>query len=112
MGEARDGFRNVETAIGTLPLELQRTLLTEMMRASIEVGDITGAIKQMHEFETVGVPTRAGADAVGADRPAGGRARHDRGRAARLSLAADSGIVRRAAQGAAARDRAERSLGN
>jgi tetratricopeptide (TPR) repeat protein len=53
--DAREGFRNVGMTMGTLPVELQRLILKEMMRASIEVGDITGAINQMHEFETIGV---------------------------------------------------------
>jgi tetratricopeptide (TPR) repeat protein len=54
--DARDGFRNVEAAMGTLPLEMQRTIMKEMIRAFIEVGDITGAVAQMHEFQAVGVP--------------------------------------------------------
>jgi tetratricopeptide (TPR) repeat protein len=53
--DAREGFRNVGMAMGTLPVELQRLILKEMMRASIEVGDITGAINKIHEFETVGI---------------------------------------------------------
>jgi tetratricopeptide (TPR) repeat protein len=52
--EAREGFRTV--GIGTLPLEMQRMMLKDMVRASIEVGDISGAVSQMHEFEAVGVP--------------------------------------------------------
>ena len=31
-------------------------MLKDMVRASIEVGDITGAASQLNEFETVGVP--------------------------------------------------------
>jgi tetratricopeptide (TPR) repeat protein len=54
--EAREGFRNAEPALGTLPLEMQRFMLKEMIRAFIEVGDITGAVAQFHEFETVGIP--------------------------------------------------------
>ena len=54
--DAREGFRSAGTAVGTLPIELQRTVLKDMMRAAIEVGDITGAINQMHEIETVGIP--------------------------------------------------------
>ncbi len=54
--DAREGFRNVEVALGTLPIELQRVIVKEMIRASIEVGDITGAINQMHDFETIGIP--------------------------------------------------------
>jgi len=54
--EAREGFRSVETTIGTLPLELQRNVMREMIRASVEVGDITGATAQLNEFEAIGIP--------------------------------------------------------
>ncbi len=54
--EARQGFNNVEAAIATLPVELQRLALKEALRATIEVRDFEGADKQMHEFETVGMP--------------------------------------------------------
>ncbi len=54
--DAREGFRNVGMAMGTLPIELQRTIMRDMIRASIEVGDITGAVKELNEFESVGVP--------------------------------------------------------
>jgi tetratricopeptide (TPR) repeat protein len=52
--EAHEGFRSA--AIGTLPLEMQRMMLQDMVRTSLEVGDITGAVSQMHEFEAVGIP--------------------------------------------------------
>lgn len=54
--EARAGFRNAEAAISTMPLEMQRTMLKEMIRTFVEVGDITGAVAEMHEIETVGIP--------------------------------------------------------
>ena len=54
--EARQGFRAVEPAIPALPLELQRTVMQEMIRAAVEVGDITGATAQMNEFEAIGIP--------------------------------------------------------
>jgi tetratricopeptide (TPR) repeat protein len=54
--EARDGFRTAEAAMTTLPLEFQRTILKDMVRASLEVGDITGATSRLNEFEMVGVP--------------------------------------------------------
>ena len=54
--EAREGFRAVEAAIGTLPLELQRNVMKEMIRAYIEVGDITAATTQLNEFEAIGIP--------------------------------------------------------
>jgi len=54
--EAREGFRAVETLIATLPLELQRNVMKEMIRSYIEVGDITGATAQLNEFEAIGIP--------------------------------------------------------
>jgi tetratricopeptide (TPR) repeat protein len=54
--DAREGFRNADAAMGTLPIEMQRTMMREMIRAFIEVGDITGAVAQFHEFEAVGIP--------------------------------------------------------
>ena len=54
--EARTGFRNVEAAIATLPIELQQLALKEAMRAAIEVRDFSGATDKLHEFETIGMP--------------------------------------------------------
>ncbi|MBV9346641.1 MAG: tetratricopeptide repeat protein [Pseudolabrys sp.] len=54
--EAREGFKAADSAVGTLPLELQRRSLHEAIRASIEVRDFTGAAKLIHDFETLGVP--------------------------------------------------------
>jgi tetratricopeptide (TPR) repeat protein len=54
--EARDGFRATEAAMTTLPLEFQRAILRDMVRASLEVGDVTGAVSGLNEFETVGIP--------------------------------------------------------
>ena len=54
--DAREGFRSVGMAMGTLPIELQRVIIKDMLRASLEVGDVTGALKELHELETVGVP--------------------------------------------------------
>jgi tetratricopeptide (TPR) repeat protein len=54
--QAREDFRNAEAAMATLPLEFQRTMLQDMVRASIEVGDVTAATSQLNEFETIGVP--------------------------------------------------------
>jgi tetratricopeptide (TPR) repeat protein len=54
--DAREGFRAVGAAVGTLPIDMQRMMLKDMVRAAIEVGDITGAVTQMHEIEAVGIP--------------------------------------------------------
>ncbi len=54
--QAREAFRHVEGAMTTLPLELQRIVLKEAMRASIEAGDFATASIRLNDFETVGVP--------------------------------------------------------
>ena len=82
--EARDGFRNAEAAMTTLPLEFQRTMLRDMVRAALEVGDVTGAASRLNEFEMVGVPRELEPTiAVLTGRLAEGLGKH-RGGAARL----------------------------
>jgi len=54
--EARDSFRNVDAAIGALPIELQRIAMKEVLRASIAVRDFTSAARVVNDFETLGVP--------------------------------------------------------
>jgi len=54
--DAREGFRNTEVAMGTLPIEMQYTMMKEMIRAAIEVGDSTSAVQELHEFEAIGIP--------------------------------------------------------
>ena len=54
--EARDAFKNVEAAMGALPIELQRMAMQEALRSAIEVRDFTGATRMVNEFETLGVP--------------------------------------------------------
>ncbi len=76
--EASEGFRSVGSTIGMLPLELQRMALKEMVRASIEIGDVSDAVKQMEEFEAIGIPRAARGHAVGSDRAGGRGARADR----------------------------------
>ncbi len=41
--EAREKFKNAEFAITSLPIELQRIVMTDAMRASLEVKDYAGA---------------------------------------------------------------------
>jgi tetratricopeptide (TPR) repeat protein len=55
-GDAREGFKNVAAAIGTLPIELQRLALQKAVQAFIEVRDFAGAAALLNEFETIGVP--------------------------------------------------------
>ncbi len=54
--EARAAFKNVEAAMGALPIELQRMAMQEALRSAIEVRDFTGSARMINEFETVGVP--------------------------------------------------------
>jgi tetratricopeptide (TPR) repeat protein len=54
--EAREKFKNVEFAITALPIELQRIVISEAMRASLEVKDYSGAAKRGSDLEVVGVP--------------------------------------------------------
>ncbi|HET7678988.1 MAG TPA: tetratricopeptide repeat protein [Xanthobacteraceae bacterium] len=54
--DAREGFKNVAAAIGTLPIELQRLALQKAVQAFIEVRDFAGAAALLNEFETIGVP--------------------------------------------------------
>ena len=54
--QAREGFKTVEAAVATLPVELQRLAIKDEMRSAIEVGDFDGASTDLNDFETIGVP--------------------------------------------------------
>ncbi len=54
--QAREGFKTFDAAIATLPIELQRQVCMEALRASIEARDFGDAVNRVHEFETLGVP--------------------------------------------------------
>jgi tetratricopeptide (TPR) repeat protein len=56
-GEAHDNFRNVQALMTALPLELQRFVLTEALRAAVETKDYGAAANQIREFETLGLPS-------------------------------------------------------
>lgn len=51
--DAREKFKNVEFAIASLPVELQRVVLTEAMRASLEVKDYSGAARRRSDLDVV-----------------------------------------------------------
>jgi tetratricopeptide (TPR) repeat protein len=53
--EAREKFKNVEFAVTSLPLELQRVVITEAMRASIEVKDYSGAASRGNDLDVIGI---------------------------------------------------------
>ncbi len=54
--DAREKFKNAEVAIPPLPTDLQRILLADAMRASLEVKDFPGASKRSSELDVIGVP--------------------------------------------------------
>ena len=54
--DAREKFKNVEFAVTSLPLELQRVVITEAMRASIEVKDYSGAASRSNDLDVIGIP--------------------------------------------------------
>jgi tetratricopeptide (TPR) repeat protein len=57
--DAREKFKNVEFAIASLPLDIQRIVTMDAMRASLEVKDYAGASKRRGEIEVVGIPPEA-----------------------------------------------------
>ena len=54
--DAHVRFKDVDAALGALPLELQRMALRHSLRAAIEVHDFAGASKVLNEIQTIGVP--------------------------------------------------------
>jgi tetratricopeptide (TPR) repeat protein len=54
--DAREGFRNAEAAIRTLPIELQRAALREQLRVAVEVRDYSEAAQALNDLQTIGVP--------------------------------------------------------
>jgi predicted negative regulator of RcsB-dependent stress response len=53
--EAREKFKNVEFAITALPVDLQRIVLAEAFRASLEVKDYPGAAVRSNDLDVLGV---------------------------------------------------------
>jgi tetratricopeptide (TPR) repeat protein len=60
--EAREGFRSLDAATATLPLELQRYAFTEAVRAAVEVHDYGAAQTLLNEFDTLGPAPQRDAD--------------------------------------------------
>jgi len=54
--DAREKFKNAEFSIAALPLELQRVVTADAMRASLEVKDYGGASRRRSELEVIGIP--------------------------------------------------------
>jgi hypothetical protein len=55
--DAREKFKNAEFSIAALPLELQRIVTADAMRASLEVKDYGGASRRRSELEVIGIPS-------------------------------------------------------
>ena len=55
--DAREKFKNAEFSIAALPLELQRIVTADAMRASLEVKDYAGASRRRSELEVIGIPS-------------------------------------------------------
>lgn len=55
-GDAREKFKNAEFSIAALPLELQRIITADAMRASLEVKDYGGASRRRSELDVIGIP--------------------------------------------------------
>ena len=53
---ASENFAKMDTAIGTLPIEFQREVTFETIRAAIEIRDFATAANKLSEFETLGAP--------------------------------------------------------
>ena len=63
--DAREKFKSAEFAITSLPIDLQRIVIADAMRASIEVKDYPGAAKRASELDVIGVaPEQAAAVGV------------------------------------------------
>lgn len=63
--EAREKFKNVEFAITALPVDLQRIVIAEAFRASLEVRDYPGATVRSNDLDVLGVgPDQAASIAV------------------------------------------------
>ncbi|WP_315779654.1 MULTISPECIES: tetratricopeptide repeat protein [unclassified Bradyrhizobium] len=54
--DAREKLKNVEFAIASLPLDLQRIVTLDAMKSSLEIKDFAGAAKRRAELEVIGVP--------------------------------------------------------
>jgi tetratricopeptide (TPR) repeat protein len=60
--EAREGFRSLDTATATLPVELQRYAFHEAVRAAVEARDFGAAQSLLAQFDTLGMTREREAD--------------------------------------------------
>ncbi|BAM88660.1 conserved exported hypothetical protein [Bradyrhizobium oligotrophicum S58] len=54
--DAREKLKNVEFAIASLPLDLQRVVIADAMKSALEIKDFAGAAKRRAELDVIGVP--------------------------------------------------------
>jgi tetratricopeptide (TPR) repeat protein len=54
--DAREKFKNAEFAVTSLPIELQRIVVVDAMRAALEVKDFSDASKRLSDLDVVGLP--------------------------------------------------------
>ncbi|MGJ4994856.1 tetratricopeptide repeat protein [Bradyrhizobium sp. HKCCYLS3077] len=54
--DAREKLKNVEFAIASLPLDLQRIVIADAMKSALEIKDFAGAAKRRAELDVIGVP--------------------------------------------------------
>jgi len=54
--DAREKFKSADFSVTSLPIELQRIVIADAMRASLEVKDYPGAAKRASELGVIGVP--------------------------------------------------------
>ncbi len=57
--EAQAGFKNVDSAIAALPIELQRMALRSALRTAIELRDFSGADRIVNELITIGIAPKS-----------------------------------------------------
>jgi tetratricopeptide (TPR) repeat protein len=63
--DAREKFKSAEFGIISLPIDLQRIVIADAMRASVEVKDYPGAAKRASELDVIGIaPEQQAAMAV------------------------------------------------
>ena len=53
--DAREKLKNVEFAIASLPLDLQRIVIADAMKSALEIKDFAGAAKRRAELDVTGV---------------------------------------------------------
>lgn len=62
--DAREKFKNVEFALTSQPVDLQRIAILDAFRASLEVKDFAGATSRSNDLDVIGVAPDQAADAA------------------------------------------------